>query len=97
MLGLKVILIVFKATQLQNLLLHLGDICIQNFHRHYAIAPGLDRIYESYIRSKPGAIARLVGMSLGNQEAPRLILTSGTSFREDLVMKLFLWPFFLFR
>ena len=30
-------------------------------------------------------------------EAPRLILASGTSFREDLVMKLFLRPFFLFR
>ena len=29
-------------------------------------------------------------MSLGNQEAPRTILASGTSFREDLVMKLFL-------
>ena len=26
-------------------------------------------------------------MSLGNQEAPRSILASGTSFREDLVMK----------
>ena len=30
-------------------------------------------------------------MSLGNQEAPRSILASGTSFREDLVMKLFLF------
>ena len=36
-------------------------------------------------------------MSFGNQEAPRAILASGTSFREDLVMKLFLRPFFLFR
>ena len=36
-------------------------------------------------------------MSLWNQEAPRLILASGRSFREDLVMKLFLRPFFLFR
>ena len=36
-------------------------------------------------------------MSLGNQEAPRSILASGTSFREDLVMKIFLRPFFLFR
>ena len=31
------------------------------------------------------------------QGAPRSILASGTSFREDLVMKLFLRPFFLFR
>ena len=45
----------------------------------------------------PGAIAQSVAMSLGNQEAPRSILTSGTSFLEDLVMKLFLRPFFLFR
>ena len=45
----------------------------------------------------PGAIARSVAMSLGNQEAKRSILASGTSFREDLVMKLFLRPFFLFR
>ena len=36
-------------------------------------------------------------MSLGNQGAPRSILASGTSFREDLVMKIFLRPFFLFR
>ena len=36
-------------------------------------------------------------MSLGNQKALRSILASGTSFREDLVMKIFLWPFFLFR
>ena len=45
----------------------------------------------------PGAIAQSIAMSLGNQEAPRSILTSGTSFREDLVMKIFLRPFFLFR
>ena len=44
-----------------------------------------------------GAIARSVAMSLGNQKAPRSILASGTSFREDLVMKIFLRPFFLFR
>ena len=37
-----------------------------------------------------------VAMWLGNQEAPRSILASGTSFREDLVMKIFLWPFSLF-
>ena len=46
---------------------------------------------------QPGAIAGSVAMSLGNQEPPRSILTSGTSFREDLVMKIFLRPFFLFR
>ena len=44
----------------------------------------------------PGAIAGSVSMSLGNQEAPQSNLASGTLFREDLVMKLFLWPFFLF-
>ena len=32
-------------------------------------------------------------MSLANQEKPRSILMSGTSFREDLVMKIFLRPF----
>ena len=46
---------------------------------------------------QPGAIARSVAMSLRNQEAPRSILVSGTSFRADLVMKVFLQPFFLFR
>ena len=40
-----------------------------------------------------GAIAQSVAMSLGNQ----LILASGTSFHEDLVRKIFLRPFFLFR
>ena len=45
--------------------------------------------------SLPGIIAQSVAMSLGNQEAPRSILASGTSFREDLVMKIFLRPFFL--
>ena len=30
------------------------------------------------------------------KEAPRSILASGISFREDLVIKLFLRPFFLF-
>ena len=45
----------------------------------------------------PGHIARSVAMSLGNQERPRSILESRTSFREDLVMKIFLRPFFLFR
>ena len=43
-----------------------------------------------YIYTEPGAIARSVAMSLGNQEAPRSILASGTSFCEDLVMKIIL-------
>ena len=45
----------------------------------------------------PGAIDWSIAMSLGNQEAPRSILVSGTSFSEDLVMKIFLRPFILFR
>ena len=40
---------------------------------------------------------RSVAMPLWDQEAPRSILVSGTSFREDLVMKIFLRSFFLFR
>ena len=32
--------------------------------------------------AEPGAIARSVAMSLGNQEAPRSILASRTSFHE---------------
>ena len=44
-----------------------------------------------------GALARSVAMllELGVQAVPRLI-TSGTFFSDDLVMKLFLRPFFLF-
>ena len=45
----------------------------------------------------PDAIAPSVAMSLGNQEAPPSILAYRTSFCKDLVMKLFLPPFFLFR
>ena len=44
---------------------------------------------------KPGTVALSVTTSLGKQEAPRSILSSGTFFREDLVMKIFLRPFFL--
>ena len=33
--------------------------------------------------------ARSIVMSLGNQEAPQSILASGTSFCEDLFMKIF--------
>ena len=36
-------------------------------------------------------------MSLGNKDAPRSILASCAFFCEDLVMKKFLQPFFLFR
>ena len=53
----------------------------------------LENIMVGPQREKPGAIARSVAMSLGNQEAPRSILASRTSFHEDLVMKLFLRPF----
>ena len=35
-------------------------------------------------------------MLLGNQGEPQSILMSGTSLYEDLVMKIFLRPFFLF-
>ena len=52
---------------------------------------------QGHFLTLPGAIARSVAMPLGKQEALRSILASGTSFREDLVMKLFLRPFFLFR
>ena len=33
------------------------------------------------LKNMPGAIARSVAMSLGNQEAPRSFLAYGTSFR----------------
>ena len=33
------------------------------------------------LKDMPGAIARSVAMSLGNHEAPRSFLASGTSFR----------------
>ena len=68
-------------------MLHLqqGAFKIQHFERCWHLG-----------NTKPGAIARSVAMSLGNQEAPRSILASGTSFREDLVIKIFLRPYFLF-
>ena len=40
-------------------------------------------------------MAWLVAMPFGMQEAPLSILASGTFFGEDLVMKIFLRPFFL--
>ena len=43
------------------------------------------------------AVARSVAMPLGMQAVPRLIPASVTFFRGDLVMKIFFWPFFLFR
>ena len=55
------------------------------------------RHHAKHVLNFLGAIARLVAMTLGNQEAPRSIHVSRTSFHEDLVMKLFLQPFFLFR
>ena len=44
----------------------------------------------AHLTFQPGGKAWLVAMLLGNQEATCLILASGTSFREDLVMKIFL-------
>ena len=49
-----------------------------------------------YVWPLPGMIARWTAMPLWVQEAPRLIPVSGTFYREDLVMKIFLRPFFLF-
>ena len=43
-----------------------------------------------------GAVAQSVATLLGMQAVPRSIPASVTFFREDLVMKIFLWPFFLF-
>ena len=60
-----------------------------------AVIPGCNTIYSPEMTLS--AISRSVTMSLGNQEAPRSTLASGTSFREDLVMKIFLSLFFLFR
>ena len=65
-----------------------------SYPNHISLA-GLTKAVNQY-SMEPGPIARSVAISLGNQEAPRSILASGTSFREDLVMKLFLRPFFLF-
>ena len=41
----------------------------------------------------PGSIARSVAMWLWDQKAQPSILASGTFFREDLIMKIFLRPF----
>ena len=49
------------------------------------------------VQNRPGAVARSEASSLGMQAAPSSILTSGTFFRGDLVMKTFLRPFSLFR
>ena len=45
----------------------------------------------------PGGVARSEASSLGMQAAPSSILTSGTFFCGDLVMKTFLQPFSFFR
>ena len=58
--------------------------------------PTTDNI-DMYVSLLTGAIARSVAMSPGNQEAPRSIRVSGTSFREGLVIKIYLRSFFLFR
>ena len=46
---------------------------------------------------QPGLVSWSVVRPFGMQADPRLAPTSGTFFHEDLVMKIFLWPFFLFR
>ena len=48
-------------------------------------------------KSLPGVLARSLAMLLeiGVQAVPKSI-TSGIFFSEDLVMKIFLWSFFLF-
>ena len=48
-------------------------------------------------KNELGAVARSEACSLGMQAAPSSIPTSGTFFRGDLVMKVFLRPFSLFR
>ena len=65
----------------------------------YSVTQGVTAIVTQFERAAkyagltlgvlPGTIAWSVAMLLGNQEAPRSILASGTSFREDLVMKIF--------
>ena len=45
---------------------------------------------------KPVAIARSEAMLLGYLEAPWSILSSGTFLHEELVIEIFLRPFFLF-
>ena len=52
-------------------------------------------MYASFVK-KPGAIARLIAMSPGEQKIPRTTLGSSTFFREDLPMNIFLRPLFLF-
>ena len=44
------------------------------------------QVLKRYKGCMRGAIARSVAMSLGNQEAQLLILASGTSFHEDLII-----------
>ena len=77
-----------KASHLAMLVEHLIFFVIQFFYSF---------LCPFHFLSQLGAIAWSVAMSLVNQEAPRSILASGTSFHEDLVMELFLRPFFLFR
>ena len=47
----------------------------------------MDRLINSMYFNifQPSAVARSIAMSLGNQEAPRLILASGTSFRHEII------------
>ena len=54
-------------------------------------------INQNTIFLQPGTVARSEACPLGMQAAPSSILTSGTFFRVDLVMKKFPRPFSLFR
>ena len=94
-------LILYKSSDLKPLsqLEVLGEFAKNRFGKNFPVAVfTLISFKNIFDNTNPlGAIAWSVAMSLGNQEAPRSILASGTSFREDLVMKLFLRPFFLFR
>ena len=53
--------------------------------------------YFTLTKKSPGAVARSEASSLGMQAAPSSIPTSDTFCRGDLVMKIFLRPFSLFR
>ena len=59
--------------------------------------PCLIRVFARHIGHCKGVVAWSVVRPHGMQEAPRSNPTSGTFFLEDLVMKIFLQPFLLFR
>ena len=51
-------------------------------------------VFKVHMHFWPSVVALLVAMSLGIEEVLQSILTSSTFFCEDLVMKIFLCPFF---